>query len=193
MKRLPLNHKKIRAEIITAHAHGRRIVAFSCGNATRALAEAGANLISIDAGSDLAARRYISPQKAGWIFGGAFNATSGNLPIYMIEEIAHEIKKQIGDDIAGKRIVVPYGSGELILALSYIHKIKDIIAITSDLFPPTQQDGTSPLAPFIEKNFQIIKSGMRSIEDMALDAELKTDADIFIDTSPANKAHHGSI
>lgn len=187
MNTIKINHKRIRAEIIKEHLGDRRAFAFSCGNATRWLARAGVNIIAID-GLELEAKHYIEPKKAEHYFN-AFNATSGCLPTFLMERIADHIAKEINHNRPAEhgKIYAPMGSGELITCLGFLHPLHQIIAVSSNDYAPTFQDGTSPLTSFVAKNCRIIDAkGARNIAALEETArQHATSADIFINTSEA--------
>ncbi|MBI4160051.1 hypothetical protein HY504_02700 [Candidatus Wolfebacteria bacterium] len=187
MKTVKVNHKRIRAEVIKEHLGEKRAFAFSCGNATRWLARAGVNLIAID-GLELEAKHYIEPKKAEHYFN-AFNATSGCLPTFLMERIADHITKEINHNKPAEhgKIYAPFGSGELIVALGYLHPLHQIVAVTSNDFAPTFQDGTSPLTALVGKNCRILDvNGARNVAALEEAARQQaTAADIFINTSEA--------
>ncbi|GIW70338.1 MAG: hypothetical protein KatS3mg101_1085 [Patescibacteria group bacterium] len=185
MNEFKINNKKIRAEVIADYIGKRRAFAFSCGNATRWLKRAGVNLIPID-GEALKACRFITIEEMDRWFD-AFNATSGYLPTYLMERIAKKIESKIPEIKKEKIIAVPFGSGELILALGFFIPLKKIIAIYSNEFAPTRQDGTSPIAEFIKHNCRIAEvKKAKNINDLKKFAK-QIGATAFIDTRESEK------
>lgn len=185
MKIFKINNKKIRAEVIKEFLGDRRAFAFSCGNVTRWLKRAGVNIIPID-GEALEAKRKITAEEADNWFK-AFNATSGYLPTFLMDKIARRIEIENEELRNEPRIAVPFGSGELITTLGFFIPFKNIVAIYSDGFPPTKQDGTSPLARFVARNCETRRAeGATGIEDLRNFAE-RLGASAFIDTSESEK------
>lgn len=187
MRIVNINHKKIRAEIIKGYLGDRRAFAFSCGNATRWLERAGVNLVPID-GRHLKANHYITPEAADHYFN-AFNATSGYLPTFLIKRIADRIAEELNRHMpaAHGKIYAPFGSGELVIALGYIHPLHQIVAVTSNDYAATSQDATSPLTALVGKNSRIFNAkGARNIANLETSAsQHATASDVFIDTSEA--------
>lgn len=191
MQSIFLNHKKIRAEIIQEFLNGKRAFCFSSGNAAYALKKAGVNLIAVSPKDALNAQKFVPPEEAERYFQ-AFNATSGCLPVFLVERIAKKIKRKCGRFNPGKnRLFVPFGSGELIMAFSFFFPLNRIVAVTSD-YPPLRQDGTGHLASLIQNNCLkvVVVNGAKSIKDIKKRiAKELGENDIFIDTSPADHYH----
>lgn len=87
--------KTIRACIIKRHMeenHIDRCVCFSCGNASRAIKEAGIPCVEISPGGDLSANRWWSMNEIRNTFPDSFDATSGHLPMDMMNQLAAEYR-----------------------------------------------------------------------------------------------------
>lgn len=85
--------KTIRACIIKRHMeenHIDRCVCFSCGNASRAIKEAGIPCVEISPDGDLSANRWWSMNEIRNTFPDSFDATSGHLPMDMMNQLAAE-------------------------------------------------------------------------------------------------------
>jgi hypothetical protein len=170
MQKLYVNEKEARAKVIAAYLKGRRTFCFSCGNATRELKRAGANLIAIDKTSPLQAHQHIEPEQAEHYFQ-AFNATSGCLPIFLLERIAGELIEATKEaqKHPSEPIYVPVGSGELLLVLMFLFPSSRLCPFTS-LYAPLNFDAKShmtPLAGFISQQFPIMEDfGSMSIEQI---------------------------
>ncbi|MDD3548560.1 MAG: hypothetical protein WC288_01070 [Candidatus Paceibacterota bacterium] len=189
---IPLNHKKIRAEVIKKYLGNKPAFCFSCGNAFYALKKAKVNLVN-DGYYD--PRHYISPF-AAWKKYQAFNATSGHLPLFLMKEISEKIRKETKKFKIKKntRFFIPFGSGELILAFSFFLSLKRVVALTSKDYSPIELDWISkPLKNFVFANCTEILEirGIRKIKDLKNFVEkIAEKDDVFIDTSPAERKHN---
>lgn len=117
---ISLLEKSLRAKIIKKHmqANGyKEAVCFSCGNASKALKKEGVKIIEISPSGDFIANRWFKKAEINQIFTGAFDATSGHLPIELMDEIATEIKEKI-QLTKNQKYEIPTGSGETFVVLS---------------------------------------------------------------------------
>lgn len=190
MKILKINHKKIRAEVIAEYLKGRRAFAFSCGNATRWLKRAGVNCVPID-GTPLEAHGYIDPEVAEFYFD-AFNATSGYLPLFLVERIVGKIREKIYKPASrSQTIYVPRGSGELAFSICFIYPSQQIVTFSSQRHPATKQDVPYPLDSFFIQSVagHLELNHLSTIEEFKdyLQTRVAKPDDIFIDTSEAEK------
>jgi hypothetical protein len=171
MQKLYVNEKEARAKVITAYLKGRRTFCFSCGNATKELKRAGANLIAIDKTSQLQAKEQIKPEQAEHYFQ-AFNSTSGNIPLFLLERIANSIYKQPlkqADNNKTLPIYVPVGSGELLLVLMFLFPSSRLHPFSSSYAPLRfgRADCFSPLSLFLYAQFPNFEDfGNASIEQI---------------------------
>lgn len=111
--------KRIRAQVVKEYMERNGItqaVCFSCGNASRELAKAGVNLVDISPRGDMTANRWFTLEEIRRIFPTAFDATSGHLPIDLLNTIADRIKQEVTLDKPAYRVAT--GSGETIVVLS---------------------------------------------------------------------------
>ncbi len=142
-----LNQKQIRAAVIARYVKNagyRGVVAFSCGNATAALREAGLWVLDISPDGMLApTEKWWTPAEIHAAFPDLFDATSGHLPMYLMIEIARELKSTLGK-LPEAEYEVPTGSGETIACLR--------LAYPSITFTPicgigkgTEYDSRAPL------------------------------------------------
>lgn len=179
MNLLPLQNKRIRAEAIVDHYGNRRLYCFSCGNATAALQDAGANVISISPHDKINSQGYISPMVSDEMFQGV-NVTSGSLPLHLMSDIAHQYEIILGDTIKNQDVYVPCGSGETLFALSFFIPVSRLKAVTST-FAPIDLDGTSPLEQWVLSQTEIIYlKGIERIGDVV--KQLEDRKGVFIDT-----------
>lgn len=138
--------KKIRAEVIRAYverAGYRGVVCFSCGNATRALRDAGLYVVDVAPGGSLQAGRWWDAAEIRRAWPDLLDATSGHLPAPLLREIAAAFKAHLGD-LRGYYHEIPTGSGETLvcLAMAYPgHKFRPVYG-QSDA---TQYEPQAPL------------------------------------------------
>ena len=93
----------------------RTAVCFSCGNASAELKAVGVDVIDVSPRGDLLPLRWFAPHEIASVFPGAFDATSGHLPIECMAMVADEFKRYLRE--VPPRLYVPSGSGETIVAL----------------------------------------------------------------------------
>lgn len=187
MQTIPLNHKEIRASVIADYLKGAHCFAFTCGNAGRWLERVGANVAIVD-DKILKPQKILTQAEIRRFFPHSFNATSGYLPTFLMAEISNRIEKAIGAEIADRDIVVPFGSGELIVALATFHRFDRIIAITGETYAPTLQDGSSPLARLVENNvLEVVRTAASNAEELKAAAAELFDGLAYIDTSAAEQ------
>ena len=119
---LNLPAKKIRAQVICEYvidAGYKGVVAFSCGNATRALKETGLFVLDISPCGDLSpSEKWWSPAEIQRMFPYLFDATSGHLPVHLMIRIAISFREHLGEI---KGCDVPTGSGETITCLRWAY------------------------------------------------------------------------
>lgn len=148
-----LPNKEIRAAVIKNYYGDQRLYCFSSGNATKALKEAGANVISIDHDSPIVASRFVDWHEADHIFN-AINVTSGCLPGHLMEALAKSYFDFLEID-EGAKILVPVGSGETLIALSYYFKVQGYTGTDECI-----KLEMTPLEKMIRQNFTIFDTGL---------------------------------
>lgn len=155
--------KLIRAKVIKGHllkARYKRCVVFSCGNASREikgqLFGTDIKVIDVSPTGELQPTKWFTPSEIIETFGAStFDATSGHLPLWLMQDIANELKKQIGH-LDEPVYVVPTGSGETIIELQMAYPKKEFIAVY-DLNPATEYSPHAPLNKIVEQNFIVYK------------------------------------
>lgn len=163
MKEFYLPNKRIRAEVIKRYYGNQRLYCFSCGNSTRELERAGCNIISITDTTPIIANGWVDSVVSDRYFNGV-NVTSGYLPVHLIREIGKQFVEHIGPTDDLERIVVPVGSGETLLALSFFIPLNKMIGVWSSECPPIQRDVRAPLLGFLN-NVALFKANGRSVND----------------------------
>lgn len=123
-------HKHIRALCIKkymAAAGYTRAVCFSCGNAARELENVGVDVLHIGEHGDLMPRRWFTQADIEKAFTGYFDATSGHLPMQVMNGLARAYKSHLGA-LQG-RVYVPCGSGETLVCLKMAYPETDFVAV----------------------------------------------------------------
>lgn len=146
--------KAIRACIIKRHMeenHIDRCVCFSCGNASRAIKEAGIPCVEISPGGDLSANRWWSMNEIRNTFPDSFDATSGHLPIDMMNQLAAEYRVTLSDTIKeGQTYIIPTGSGETVICLRMAFPKSRFIAQWDNHDPSCEYSDQAPMAQLVK-------------------------------------------
>lgn len=123
--------KQIRAEVIATYLHQvgiKDVLCFSSGNCAKYLKMQGLNVLAV-----VNPQEWYTPEQIGSF--GLFDATSGNIPMFLINRIAERFAKdsQLGrvklicdgaaESVKNGVLRLPTGSGEslLIIKLAYPH------------------------------------------------------------------------
>lgn len=121
MSSLTIPHRKaLRAAVIAQHVRESGlpgVVCFSCGNASRALKEAGLFVVEIAPGGDLSTGRWWTAPEIARAWPHLFDATSGHLAFPVMAAVADALRIDLGELPAGT-YTVPTGSGETLVCLS---------------------------------------------------------------------------
>lgn len=101
------------------------MVCCSCGNASKALKETGLYTVAIAPNGDLRANRWFKHQEIARMFPGLLDATSGHLPLPLMERIGQAYAECLttqADKLfwAHHDFYLPTGSGETLLALRLV-------------------------------------------------------------------------
>jgi hypothetical protein len=111
-------NKALRAQAIKAYMQEygyERAICFSCGNASKALKDAGVDTLDISAGGDMQALRWFTIGEIKQRFPTYFDATSGHLPVDCMQMVADIFKDHL--HTLPNAINVPTGSGETLVCL----------------------------------------------------------------------------
>lgn len=138
--------KAIRAQVIRRHmaeAGLTRAVCFTCGNAARALRDAGVDVLAIGPHEGIDARRWFTTGEIRNLWPDRFDATSGHLPPDVMNRIADVIRHTWPDPDGP--ITVPTGSGETIVALRIAYPTAHLIAAYDNRRPETTFHDAAPL------------------------------------------------
>lgn len=144
-KLLNFNNKRIRSSIIYNHIGPERpVVCFSCGNATRELKKAGLNVIDISPNGVLTPNKWFTEKEFYTVFPTMFNATSGYLPMELMNKIALAIRQSVGP-LSLNEYDVACGSGETVTCLAMAYPNTIFNAIYNNDKPETKYNDQSPL------------------------------------------------
>lgn len=149
---LKLPAKSIRADVIADYmmeAGYSGCVCFSCGNASAAMKER-VDTLDVSPSGDLVPTRWWTPGEIRRAWPHLFDATSGHLPLHLMERIAHHLGLYI-DERGGldtnEAYDVPTGSGETIFCLRMQYPFVKFRAF-QDGTPATEWSTQSPLYRF---------------------------------------------
>lgn len=126
----------------------RGCVCFSCGNASRALKKQGLFVVDIAPEGALDAKEWWAPAQIHKAWPDLFDATSGHLPMPLMNEIAAAFKVFLGN-LPEPSYKVPTGSGETIVCLSLAYPDTDFVPIYN-LDAATQYEPKAPLNKLVE-------------------------------------------
>ncbi len=152
--------KRIRAAVIREYMERNGIqsaVCFSCGNASRALRDAGVRVLDISPAGDLEARRWFTQEEIRRLWPSCFDATSGHLPADLMLEIAARLRQRFeGAFVPGNGYKVAAGSGETVLCLAVAFPESVFLPMFDNTKPETTREPGAPLLPFLRALFQTI-------------------------------------
>ena len=153
MELLRSPNKRLRAIAIKEYMQDyqlKGVVCFSCGNASRALREAGVDTLDISPTGDLQALRWFTPGEIAREFPGRLDATSGHLGPELMNRIARTFREYFGEgeELAGN-VYLPTGSGETLVALKMAYPWAAIHAVY-DLDAATEYSEEAPLNALVE-------------------------------------------
>lgn len=143
--------KRIRSEVIAEHllALGtKKCVCFSCGNAADSLTAAGLDVVYIGERAALSPQKWFTFSEIAYCFNGLFDATSGHLPIPLINRIAEKMRQE--QPVYCGPLAIPSGSGETILCLRLAYPNLLFTAAYDDSNPATQYNLDAPLNQLVD-------------------------------------------
>ena len=123
-------HKAIRAKAIRLYMdeYGyKKAVCFSCGHASDALKSVGVETLAIAPNGDLEAHRWFRQGEIAENFNGFFDATSGHLPVELMNSIATEYRRYLGE--IPMLNYIPCGSGETLVCLKMAYPDRKFVAV----------------------------------------------------------------
>ena len=111
-------NKQIRANAIKEYCEKyniKKLVCFSCGNASRSLKEVGLDVIDVSPNGDLEAKHWFTQREISELFPDRFDATSGHVPMELMIMISDHFKNYLKE--IPEEIYLPTGSGETLVEL----------------------------------------------------------------------------
>jgi len=144
--------KKIRSEVIKDYMQEigiSKAVVFTCGNAAKYLKKIGVEVLAIGEYEDLKPNKWFTHEEIGKKFKGYFNATSGDIPLFLIYKIGQKIRKIKKNKFKGGEIEV--GSGETLLVMIFAYpELKNKIIPIRTGSPETKCNGGATLNPILK-------------------------------------------
>jgi hypothetical protein len=121
---------------------------FSCGNASRALREAGLDTVDISPTGELLAGKWWNAARIRQTWPDRLDATSGHLPMPLMLEVARAFRGHLGNLWTGT-YQVPTGSGETLVCLSMAYP-NTLFMPVYDLDEATAYNAEAPLNDMVE-------------------------------------------
>lgn len=122
--RLNVRCKELRAKVVSKHVQEvgyPGVVCFSCGNAANFLRCEGLDVLEIGPRGDLLPGKWWSVSDIAMHFGHLFDATSGHLPVELMNRVAlllrDKVLSEYGPLKKGTNYVIPSGSGETLVCM----------------------------------------------------------------------------
>ena len=144
--------KRIRAEVIAQHLRGAnmpaRCVCFTCGNSARALREAGVFTIEVGSNGMVQPTQWMTPTEIAAMWPFTFDATSGHLPLWMMQRIGQAFAAELGP-LPGE-LTIPSGSGETVVCLAMAYPGTRFTAAYDNTQAPTTFNSGAPLNELVE-------------------------------------------
>lgn len=138
--------KRERAVVIRAHMAAAGIadaVCFSCGNAARALRDAGVPVLEIGPAGPLRPSAWWSEAMVRRVWPDRFDATSGHLSVALMTTIGARLRAALGE--LEDQTVVPCGSGETLVCLALAYPQVRFVAEYDMCRPETEYHPQAPL------------------------------------------------
>lgn len=151
--------KRLRALVIKRYMERNgieRAVCFSCGHASDWLKTVGVKTLDISPSGDMLSRRWFTQEEIRTLYPLFFDATSGHLPLFLMREIAKELKREITltDNL---QYYVSSGSGETAVCLKLAYPQADIVPVYNSNDPATTYSPFAPLNDLVEALFPKIE------------------------------------
>ena len=126
----------------------RRCVCLSCGNASRALIEAGANCVDVSPSGALMATHWLRGSDVARCFPGHFDATSGHLTVELMAMVGNALRAVLGP--LPSVCEVKCGSGETLCSLALAYPDVQFVAVYGSE-PWLKYEPAAPLNPLVER------------------------------------------
>lgn len=163
--------KQLRSLLIRDHLRRtdqRRVVCFSCGNASRCLGEllqpqsfwfdhqqTRYTVVAITPDGPLQTNKWWTPTEIAEVWPDFCDATPGHLSVPMMHKLATMYKAKLASKLNGAiGYIVPTGSGETIIALGMAFPGVKFIAEYNDNTPGTTYDAANPNNVLVARMFE---------------------------------------
>ncbi len=148
--------KRLRAQVIAEWLMRAglppRVVCFTCGNASRALADIGLDVLQIGGpDAQLQPGKWWSQAEVKRWWPSMLDATSGHLGPELINLLAERFREQVGPVDASQVYTVPTGSGETLVALALAFPSTSFVAQYDDRDPCTTYNASAPLTGLVAR------------------------------------------
>ena len=159
MKTLNFPHKQLRAEVIRDYIYrvygpDKKIICFSCGNASDALKFKGLNVLDIGTHGAFTPNYWFEQAEINYLFPDYFDATCGHLSMEVMLKLAHKYKQWIDDnyDELDDEYDIYCGSGETLvcLKLAYPNIAYNAVYNVPSLLAETEYYKYAPLNKLVE-------------------------------------------
>lgn len=161
MTLIKFQHKEIRARVIKNYIPADKpVIVFSCGNAAKALINAGLDVLHIGEYGELVPNQWFTQQDIQRYFPGHFDATSGHLSNELMLLVAKAFKKRLGE-LDKAEYDVPTGSGETLVCLKLAYPHIEFNAVYN-MNKATEYSAGAPLNDLV----QLLAKEVRGLEDV---------------------------
>jgi hypothetical protein len=146
--------KRLRARVVSEYALAagyRECICFSCGHASAALAEFMPTFNPCEAGLD----HWYTPEEIHRRYLDRFDATSGHLPLFLMQRLAERFYYYLAPLDQGT-VVVPSGSGETILCLKLAYPAVNFVAEYDNNKPWLRYEESAPLNAVVGALCQVV-------------------------------------
>lgn len=149
--------KTLRANVVRGYMERNgihRAVCFSCGHASVYLIRAGVPLLNISRTGDLTPNRWFTQEEIRQDFPGVFDATSGHLPLDLMNDIAARLSDRLKYRLReGVEYILPTGSGETAVCLKIAFPEITFTPRYDDNDPATEYNEQAPLNGLVRAIF----------------------------------------
>lgn len=161
---LEFPHKALRAEVILDYVKKagtfKGIVCITCGAAGDALTDAAAGEVEVVILKPGENDEWITMEQIAQQYPGYFDATSGHLPLWLMQRISEKFRTHIDTEQTHGRICeweyrVPTGSGETILELMMCVDNECKLIALYDYNRGSKFESSAPLNNIVSKLFPV--------------------------------------
>jgi hypothetical protein len=152
-----LNQKHTRAWVIADHLrtlhdgrYAQRVVCFTCGNAAKHLRTQGLDVLEVGPRGSLQTTAWWRQWEIERVWPDRFDATSGHLPLWLMQRIGTNMLSEVGLD-PQQVYGVPSGSGETLCCLALADPGLQLVAQYDDSAPETTYNSPAPLNGLVER------------------------------------------